>query len=396
MCADEIQPPREPVVSHNILIIAGGGDSRIAQEAELNGWDIQQLDYVAVLIEVPLTPAVALPDLPNPVRPFLAKQPTPPLPNGPAPNTVASYGFDDEAVSRMKPNAALYVLPATYMLCNIYGEVVKQAERSKLKAPPPDVSPDVLLILNGAFHTVLRSGTFRRSLDRSTRYYSLGHDLMSMSPRWHLRPIWETGGLVTFSPSFLLGNFDIFTSIMKVIRTAPNWAAYIIPDTLLFFDQKYRIKSTDASRAFATLTSALFLDDNRHRLAGTMSTETSGLVVSCSPPPLPLPESCKEWLEWVGRVFKCTDYDDLLDLCREWKVSQGSVAHDADLVLADVEKAAFHDLAAMRRRPHCVPYRRCIMVGSLSRLEELRGVAENNSIDLISAEQFEATFAGAV
>lgn len=384
------------MTAHNILIIARGVDSRIAQDAELNGWNLEQLDFVAVLLQVPLTPTVELPDLPNPVRPFAKKQATPPVSDTPAHNTVASYGFDDEAVSRMKRNAALYVLPATYLLCNIYGEVVQQAERSKLQAPQRDVSPDVLLILNGAFQAVLRSGTFRRSLDRSTRYYSLGHDLMSMRPQWQLRPVWETGGLVTFSPSFLLGNFDIFTSIMKIIRTAPNWAAYIIPESMLFFEQKYRIKSTDPARAFATFSSALFLDDDHHRQAGTMSTDTSGLVISCSPPPLPLRESCKEWHEWLARVFKCTDYDELLELCREWKASQSNMPPDADLVLADIEKAAFRDLAAMRRLPHCVPYRRCIMVGSLSRLEELRSAAESNSIDLISAEQFEATFAGAV
>lgn len=379
------------MTTHNILIIAPAKTSRIETEADLNGWKMDQLDIVAILLKVPMVPTTTVSDLPNPVRPFATKETSvpPPVPVD-APNTAVSYGFDDEAAAQVAARGSLCILPSSQRSSAFYMQVVQQAQTVKIKADPHN--PKTVLVLNGTFSSATATDTFRNTFDRPTRYYSLGHDLMSLTTRWQMRPIWETGALVTFSPSFLLLNSERLGDIMKVIRTEPLWAAYIIPSTLIFLDEHLKKKAQDPVGAFGALTSALFLDDNERRLAGTMSTETSGLTVSCAPPPLPIRELCTRWIDWLGRVFKCTEYAPLVDLCLEYVVESRSRVPGPEATIAEVEEASINDLISMRTLPHTVPYRRCIYVGSLG--PKLVDVAKKNGIDWIMPDSFDSVFAG--
>jgi hypothetical protein len=53
--------------------MARADESRIAIDVDLNGWKLEQLTYVALIVKVPLVPNEKIPNLPNPVRPFAAK-----------------------------------------------------------------------------------------------------------------------------------------------------------------------------------------------------------------------------------------------------------------------------------------------------------------------------------
>lgn len=392
MFLDEVRADNHPVTSHNILMMARAEDSRVGVDADLNGWKLDQLSYVAFVVKVPLVPNEKVADLPNPVRPFAAKE-TSPLPAAPKrlDNVAASFGFDEETASQLGSENTLCLLPAQLSPTVMYNELVNTATRCNVK-PNSDV-PETILVLNGSFSFATSTGVFRRTLAKKTRYMSIGADLNSLISRWQLRHIWKTGGLVTFSPTFFLFQHDRLGEIMKVIRSAPNWAAYIAPTTLLYVDEAIQQKkSLDPAAAFAALTQALFLDDNHRRTAGEMSSEASGIVVSAAPPMLALREPCMQWVDWLGKVFQCTDHAMLLKLCRQWARTWGFA--ESGLAIEQVEKISMSDCIKMRNLPHIVPYRRYIYVGSVN--DEQAREAHANCIDAISPDAFFSTYIGAV
>lgn len=383
------------MTTHNILIIAPAQESRINTDVNLNGWQLDQLKYVALLLQVPLVPTTTVPDLPNPMRPFSTRETSvPPLVPRDAPNSAASYGLDDEAAAQMAAHGgALCILPGAQGKCALYNEVVQTAQKWQISAELK--LPKNIIVLNGAFTMTAASSAFRNTLDRPTRIYSLGHDLMSLTTRWHMRPIWERGGLVTFSPSFLLFNYDRLGPIMRIIRTDPNWAAYIHPSTMIWLNEHMKRKSPNPVASFAALTSSLFFDDNLLRLAGTMSAQTSGLAVSCAPPDLPQRAKCTLWVDWLGKVFNTTEYEPLVELCREWANHTG--APGADSTVAEVDETSWNDLVVMRTIPHIVPYRRCIYIGSVCpKVATMASVEKGNrtGVELITADSFESVYAG--
>ncbi|BEI93027.1 uncharacterized protein CcaverHIS019_0506550 [Cutaneotrichosporon cavernicola] len=385
---DEVRAPNLLVTSRNILLMSRADQSRIGVDADLNGWKMEQLTYVAFLVKVPLVPNEKVADLPNPVRPFAQKEQPPALAIPRRLHSIASsFGFDDDTASQLGQEKTLSVVPNYFRPTVLYHEIVATAERCGLK--PNNEDPETILVLNGAFSQTTTSKRFRRTLTKETRYMSIGADLTSIISRWQLRPIWETGGLVTFSPTFFLLQHRSLGEIMNVIRSAPNWAAYITPTTLLYVnDMIEKKKSPDPARSFVALTQALSLDDNQRRIAGEMSTETSSLVVSAAPPMLVLRQPCELWIDWLGKIFECTDYATLLKLCRQW----ARVCNHAEsgLALLDTEKISIADLIKMRNLPHIVPYRRCIYVGSIK--DEQSREATANGIDVISPDAFFSTF----
>jgi hypothetical protein len=272
----------------------------------------------------------------------------------------------------------------------LYNEIVDIAKSCGVK--PERDYPKTLIVLNGAFSATTTTGLFKRTVTKRTRFLSIGSDLSSLISRWQLRPIWETGGLVTFSPTFFLLQHERLAEIMKVIRSAPNWAAYIAPTTLLYVDEMIPKKSLDPVGAFAALTQALFLDDNQRRIAGEMSTETGGIVVSAAPPMLALRQPCEQWVDWLGKVFTCTDHAALLSLCRQWARTWS--LPEKELEIEQAEKVSMDDFIKMRNLPHIVPYRRCIYVGSIN--DEQSREAFANGIDAISPDAFFSTYMSAV
>ncbi|GMK55535.1 hypothetical protein CspeluHIS016_0205910 [Cutaneotrichosporon spelunceum] len=388
---DEVRAENHPVSSHNILMMTRADESRIDVAADLNGWKLDQLSYVAFLVKVPLVSNDKVANLPNPVRPFPPKQTLATSTPRRLDSIASSFGFDDNAASQLGSEKTLSVIPADFRTTVLYQEIIATANRCGIR-PGTDV-PETALVLNGAFSSATTNSMFRRTLTKQTGYMSIGADLYSPISYWQLRPIWETGGLVTFSPTFFLFQHRTLADIMKVIRSAPNWAAYITPTTLLYVDKAIeQAKGFNPVASFAALTHALFLDDNQRRIGGEMSSDTSGIVVSSAPPMPVSRSSCERWLDWLGKIFDCTDHTMLLKLCRQWT----RIFHhdEAELGTDEVEKISMGDLIKMRNMPHSVLYRRCIYVGSIKEEQKREGVA--NGIDVISPDEFFSTFMGSV
>ncbi|KLT45233.1 hypothetical protein CC85DRAFT_290426 [Cutaneotrichosporon oleaginosum] len=389
---DEVRAANQPVTSHNILMLARAEELRVGVDLNLNGWKLDRLNYVAFIVKVPIRPNAKIDILPNPLRPFVPGEESPPS-IGPrrVDSIAASFGFDDKTASELGQQKTLSVIPANLSRTVMYNELVHIASKCGVK-PDKDV-PETVLVLNGFFQSATMSRLFRRTLTKKTQYMSIGADLNSLISRWALRPIWKTGGLVTFSPTFFLFQHDRLNDIMKVVRSAPNWAAYIVPTTLLYVDEAIeQNKALDPNSAFAALTRALFLDDNNRRIAGEISSDTGGIVVSAAPPLLALKQPCEKWVKWLDDIFACTEHAPLLDLCRQWARTWGH--RQTGLTIEEVEKISIGDMIKMRTLPHVVPYRRCIYVGSIN--DDLIREAHASGIDVISPDAFFSTYMASV
>lgn len=91
---------------------------------------------------------------------------------------------------------------------------------------------DTFLIENARLFTAIRSTTMGNALPRRTTIMAMGPTLSLLPSQWKARTIWSNGGLVTFSPTFILRSPDKFAEIMRVIRPANSWAAYIVPSVV--------------------------------------------------------------------------------------------------------------------------------------------------------------------
>jgi hypothetical protein len=120
-------------------------------------------------------------------------------------------------------------------------------------------------------------------------------------------------------------------------------------------------------------------------------------------------------------VFACEEWQPLLQLCREARVFQannnnkrktttggghtpasGNNTPNANgaaapppppLDLYSVELDTINDLIGMRSRPHIVPYRRYIYIGSLSNRSEAMRVGDR-SIEFVDPDDFVALLSG--
>jgi hypothetical protein len=91
---------------------------------------------------------------------------------------------------------------------------------------------DTFFISNHKLVSHLRSSNLRDNIPRRTTIMSVGPTLALLPSQWRARKIWVSGGLVTFSPTFILRSSEKFGEIMKMIRTSHNWAAYVIPSVI--------------------------------------------------------------------------------------------------------------------------------------------------------------------
>lgn len=367
-CGDELTPLGGGLVtSHHLLLIMSLKDANFsADERARLGLGTSE-GLIAIIISAPLV-GRPIPQLPNPVQPdFVTGEraldsPDPPPISG-ARTVAESYGFNQVAERNLSGKTVI-ILPKDASMTSVYAQVVNQCVKSGVHAPPKNGEPKVLVIFNGYWLAVAQSGTLQRSLDRPVRFYAMGPDLQSPISSWTCKPIWETGGLVTFSPTFILRQPTKFQEIMEMIRETPNWAAYITPSSILWFEQSWKIpnRCPDPSKSFAALVAELYFDDHVRQMARS----GGGLAVSTVPPQLQRRERCADWLNWLRCVWQCEEWADLVKRCEEYQQRYLQSRVDKDMVLVDVERLGLEDLAGMRIRPHLVPYRRYLYVGQVS------------------------------
>lgn len=370
-CLDEIPPPNDVLTSHDLLFIMLAEDADLSPEL-LSGWDPSNLNAIAVLIEVPYE-ANPLPQLPNPVRPDFAFEDlqslrVPPVHVPSALNVPDSYCFPQLAESKLR-GRTMHILPKVANETAFHSDLVKQCKAIGVQAPQPGQDPEFVMVVDGMWTATVRTANFQRLIERRTKFYSLGPDLESPVASWTCQPIWQTGGLITFSPTLILRQPEKFLQIMASIRNTPNWAAYIAPTTVLWIEDSWEIaaRCPDAAKVFAALVAELYFDHNVRRLSG----DGSCLTVAAAPPQLQKREKCAEWLDWLRRIWQCNEWADLVKVCRKRHPGPRSPMSPSDntqdeLILGDIERYGLEDLAAMRVRPHIVPYRRYLYIGQMS------------------------------
>jgi hypothetical protein len=187
-----------------------------------------------LLIALPLNGP--LPLLPNPIRPYSTAD-TENKPNVAVARTlIDSYGVTQDffgTVSGRKcqlrpfpPSRKRLDIPASFQI--LHDHIIAGFKAFNV-VPMDEGHPEFLILWNANFLPSLASGTFTRSLPRRTTILTIGPSLQLPPNQWTLRPIWVTGGLVSFTPTFILRSPEKFAEIMKMIRCSDNWGAYIIP-----------------------------------------------------------------------------------------------------------------------------------------------------------------------
>lgn len=202
----------------------------------------KEVGMALIVLALPLD-SVEPPMLPDPVRPDLL---------GPAVDIkpkhdmmldqmhlLASYDLSPQYFKSLSGRPAVTYPPkdGDYDLLKISVEREYQYHGVK----PHDGSlPDHVLFDNAKMGRAVKSSTIRQTVNRRTQYFAAGPSLHLAPSQWKLTEIWRTGGLVTFSPTFILRNPKKFAEIMRIIRTAPNWEAYVIPELVQWVETSWK------------------------------------------------------------------------------------------------------------------------------------------------------------
>jgi hypothetical protein len=93
---------------------------------------------------------------------------------------------------------------------------------------------DIVIIPNAMMDNFTHSSLGKVRSSPQTRFYSYGPALDVSPQLWQLRPIWERGALVTFSPAFLLRQSQQLATILRDIKSCKTWDAYVIPPVIRY------------------------------------------------------------------------------------------------------------------------------------------------------------------
>ena len=141
---------------------------------------------------------------------------------------LASYGFASEFFETLRAKNVMKYPPRESI--DFLYDAIHQCFKSvgALSGQPTEV----FLVTNANMHRTVSSSNTRKILPRRTPIYAFGPNLQLYPSQWQLRRIWRSGGLVTFSPTFVLRSPEKFSEIMRLIRTSKGWAAYLLPSVL--------------------------------------------------------------------------------------------------------------------------------------------------------------------
>jgi hypothetical protein len=198
-------------------------------------WKPAEIEIAALLVSLPLDSETrAL--LPNPVRPSFDTDPdlVKPTPGDIEPKEVLeSYGVTNDIMQGLSGRPASYKFshsPPTSL--DVLHHKVHSAFKAFKVRPAGENRSDAIFIENTRAGFTLRTHTVSVALPRRTSIVAMGPTLSLLPRQWRLRKIWETGGLVTFSPTYILRSPERFAESVKHVRGAPNWATYVVPAVL--------------------------------------------------------------------------------------------------------------------------------------------------------------------
>jgi len=209
----------------------------------LGPWSsVSEIGIALLVMAIPLESYPSL-MLPNPVRPDLDMEEDKPKPDLSItqPHVFASYGLTPEYFHSLRQTRAVRY-PGQEGHYDVLHFLIEY-EFSVNEVIPYDEfhAPENVIFMNNKFTRAVKSSTLDKTVNRRTRYFSAGPALHLLPSQWKLREIWATGGLVTFSPTFMLRHPDKVAEIMSMVRIAPNWAAYVIPQLVQWVDASWKM-----------------------------------------------------------------------------------------------------------------------------------------------------------
>jgi hypothetical protein len=234
---------RTEVDAHYALVLATSSQVDFGH-LPLGDWDKDDIGLALFLLALPLNEASS-PMMPNPVKPIsedISLSPRKldaPLPS-PSP-LLESYGLFPSTFERLSNRSAVIRWPSVGRLDVLHDAVVQSFQQYQVHGTGPGAGADgvgstptldTFFISNHKLASHLRSSNLRDNIPRRTTIMSVGPTLALLPSQWRARKIWISGGLVTFSPTFILRSPEKFGEIMKMIRTSHNWAAYVIPSVI--------------------------------------------------------------------------------------------------------------------------------------------------------------------
>jgi hypothetical protein len=223
---------RTEVDAHYALVLATSSQVDFGH-LPLGDWDKDDIGLALFLLALPLNEASS-PMMPNPVKPIsedISLSPRKldaPLPS-PSP-LLESYGLFPSTFERLSNRSAVIRWPSvqSFQQYQVHGTGPGAGADGVGSTP----TLDTFFISNHKLASHLRSSNLRDNIPRRTTIMSVGPTLALLPSQWRARKIWISGGLVTFSPTFILRSPEKFGEIMKMIRTSHNWAAYVIPSVI--------------------------------------------------------------------------------------------------------------------------------------------------------------------
>ncbi len=219
--------PCEPILCHHAIVLVSTQRLNLDYVSHLS-WPSNMGGLVVLLLALPLI-SDTVPDLPNPVRPDLnVDKSSFSKPVNPSGSLLETYGLDESFLQSCFRRKVIYYPRSQGPTDRIF-ESIQKALKACEAIGPGDSVPDIIFIGNGKIQRTLHSTSIRTCLGRRTRFFSFGPALQLPPSQWGLKQVWSRGGLVTFSPTFILRSPDKFGEIMAMIRISQNWDAYIIP-----------------------------------------------------------------------------------------------------------------------------------------------------------------------
>ncbi|KAL7421226.1 hypothetical protein Q5752_004111 [Cryptotrichosporon argae] len=353
---------------------------------------IRDVGVVALVLGFPIIPPLA-PPLLDPGRPNLSVKQLMQTALDITPDSVlSSYAIPPKFFEGLRGKTAVLLPEGSDEL---YAAIIAAFKSYDVVPYAPGSVPNAVVIMNSYIPQAVRKSLVRPNFQRRTRFYSLGADLRLLPAHWTFRPIWTTGGLVTFSPTFILRSPDKLAEVMDLLRPVPNWGTYIIPSVVEWAEASWEnhARCPDPHKAYTELDRALSYDDGQRRTSGAAATRSGGLAVSCRPPSAVDGPETTRWVDWVRTAQASADWSGLVAISRAHRAARHATADLPDLDLLDIETEQLEDLAAMRTSPHAAPYRRYIYIGEMSLGQEARARLAD-SIELVSVDNFVAILSG--
>jgi hypothetical protein len=230
------------VSSHYAIVVASGSEFQL-HTRHLDGANHNEPGPVLFLVEMPLVSTQPTPKLPNPLRPLEAPLPSP-EPHTAREETLSileTYGITPDFLGGLRGKVVAKYPPFDSPIDYCRNTLVSALKTSGSVAGPEGATKDVLILMNHKFAKSVRHAILRAAVSAHTELYTVGPSLRLPPSEWRLKRIWARGGIVTFSPTFILQSPSEFEGIMATLRTSDSWFAYVTPSTAEWIEQSVAV-----------------------------------------------------------------------------------------------------------------------------------------------------------